>query len=387
MTEHLPIAIIGGGLGGLTAAAVLHKRGIQATVLELEPSSQSRTQGGMLDIHEDTGQRALKAAGLHDEFLTLVHSGGESMRIMDRSGTVLYADEDEGQLLRPEIDRGDLRGLLLGALPEDAIRWGSKVETVSLIADRRGAHLITLADGSVYTTDLLIGADGAWSRVRKLVSAALPQYSGISFIEADLHDADTRHPEQAAAMGAGMLFALGGDTGILGHRETDGTLHFYLGHRADEGWTDTIDFAETATAKRAVLELLRGWAAPLRGIVEDADGPLIPRRIHALPVGHRWEHVPGVTLLGDAAHLMSPFAGAGANLALYDGSELATAIADHPGDVEGALAVYEAELFERSREAAEESARSLEVIFSPDAPQSLVEMFAQFGDDEPGAGG
>lgn len=382
MTQHLPLAIVGGGLGGLTAAAVLHTRGIEATILEGEPNSSFRTQGGMLDIHEDTGQRALKAAGLHDQFLSLVHPGGESMRIMDKTSTVLYADEDEGQLLRPEIARGDLRDLILGALPHDTVRWGCKVETVAPVDGQPGVHLITLDDGSAYTTDLLIGADGAWSRVRTLVSVAVPRYVGISFIEADLHDADERHPVQAEVMGRGMMFALDGGTGLLGHRETDGTLHVYLGHRADEDWIDTIDFADTAAAKKAVLELLDGWAAPLRGMVEDADGPLIPRRIHALPVGHRWDRVPGVTLLGDAAHLMSPFAGAGANLALYDAARLATAIADHPAAVEDALALYEADLFERSREAADESARSLEVIFAPDAPRSLVDMFTRFGDDD-----
>ncbi|MEU8197130.1 NAD(P)/FAD-dependent oxidoreductase [Microbispora amethystogenes] len=378
MTEHLPIAIVGGGLGGLTAAAVLHRRGIRATVLEREPHRHTRTQGGMLDIHDDTGQLAIEAAGLRERFRTLVHAGGEAMRIMDRHGTVLYADTDDGRLVRPEIDRGDLRGLLLDALPEGAVRWGSDVRAVGPVGERPGHHLITLADGTTYTTRLLIGADGAWSRVRPLLSDARPRYSGISFVEADLHDADVRHPAEAEAMGPGMLFALDGGTGILGHRESDGSLHCYLGHRADERWLDGIDFTDAASARAEVLKLLDGWAAPLRGMIAGADGPLVPRRIHALPVGHRWDPVPGVTLLGDAAHLMSPFAGAGANLALYDASRLADAITDHPGDADAALSAYETELFGRSEEAAAESARSLEIIFAPDAPHGLVEMFARF---------
>jgi 2-polyprenyl-6-methoxyphenol hydroxylase-like FAD-dependent oxidoreductase len=271
VTEHLPIAIIGGGLGGLTTAAVLHRRGIHATVLELEPHRAARTQGGMLDIHADSGQRALKAAGRHEEFLTLVHPGGESLRIRDRTGALLHSDDDEGQLERPEIERGQLRDLLLGALPDEVIRWGSKVTAVipdDSVPDR---HHIRLGDGTEYTTGLLIGADGAWSQVRPLVSGAQPVYSGISFIEADILDADARHPALAATMGPGMLFALGGDTGILGHRESDGSLHFYLGHRAGETWVDSIDFGDRTAATRAVLRLLEGWSEDLRGLIVHAD--------------------------------------------------------------------------------------------------------------------
>ena len=75
---------------------------------------------------------------------------------------------------------------------------------------------------------------------------------------------------------------------------------------------------------------------------------------------------------------MSPFAGEGANLALYDGSQLALAIAGHRGETEAALAAYEADLFPRAAETARDSAASLDVIFGPDSPRGLVEMFASF---------
>jgi 2-polyprenyl-6-methoxyphenol hydroxylase-like FAD-dependent oxidoreductase len=118
-------------------------------------------------------------------------------------------------------------------------------------------------------------------------------------------------------------------------------------------------------------------------LIANADTPLTPRRIHALPVGHAWDRVPGVTLIGDAAHLMSPFAGEGANLAMYDGSELARALTEHPAEIEVALAQYERELFPRSTASAGESAESLELIFAPDAPKGLLEVFAAFGPPDP----
>ncbi|GAA2736351.1 hypothetical protein GCM10010360_32190 [Streptomyces nogalater] len=118
-----------------------------------------------------------------------------------------------------------------------------------------------------------------------------------------------------------------------------------------------------------------GWGERLRVLVGDADGALVPRRIHALPVGHRWDRAPGATLPGDAAHLMSPFVGEGANLALLDGAELGLALAAHPGDTEAAPAAYEARMFPRAEASAAESARGHELLFAADAPRGLVETF------------
>ncbi|MFF1703261.1 FAD-dependent oxidoreductase [Streptomyces sp. NPDC058252] len=376
--QHHPIAVIGAGLGGLTLARVLHVNGIEAAVFDLDASPTARTQGGMLDMHEESGQAALRTGGLYEEFRAIIHDGGEAMRILDKNATLRMEDDGAGGK-RPEVSRGALRDILLGSLPESTVRWGAKVTGVRTLAD--GRHEVTLADGETFTADVLIGADGAWSKVRPLVSDATPGYCGVSFVETHLRDADTRHPESAAVVGGGMLFALGEEKGFLGHRDGDGSLHIYVALRVPADWATSgaIDLGDTEAAKARLLDHFDGWDERLRRLIADADGALVARPIHALPVDHRWERTPGVTLLGDAAHLMSPFAGEGANLAMLDGAELATAIAAHPDDVEKALTAYEEALFPRAEEAAIASAANLDICFSPGAPQSLVDLMAAYG--------
>ncbi|MFB6597992.1 MULTISPECIES: FAD-dependent oxidoreductase [Streptomyces] len=370
--EHHPLLVVGAGLGGLTLARVLALHGVGCTVLDRDADRDARSQGGMLDLHEDTAQAALREAGLYEGFRRLVQPGGEATRVLDRHATVHHADDAEGG--RPEVHRAALRDLLLDALPAGTVRWGAQVTAATPLGG--GRHEVRLADGTTLTTDLLVGADGAWSRVRPLVSDAAPAYTGVSFVEADLTDADRRHPRAAALVGSGLLFALDQGKGLLAHREPGARLHTYVALRCPAELLDSLGLADRAAARRRVLAHFDGWDEGLRSLLADGDGPLVARPVHALPVGHRWERAPGVTLLGDAAHLMTPFAGEGANLAMLDGAELAAALLARPQDPERALATYEAALFPRGERAARESAESLELCFGPDAARRLAAMMS-----------
>jgi 2-polyprenyl-6-methoxyphenol hydroxylase-like FAD-dependent oxidoreductase len=160
-----------------------------------------------------------------------------------------------------------------------------------------------------------------------------------------------------------------------------GGRHIHLGAslRVPQDWTvkSGVDGSNAAAVRDILLEEFADWSVELKDLIRNCDDRIIPRLIYALPIGHCWARSPGVTLLGDAAHVMSPFAGEGANLAMLDATELALAIAEH-GD-ETALTQYETAMFPRSAAAAEKSAQGLDVCFAADAPKGLVDFFESMG--------
>ncbi|MFG2534259.1 FAD-dependent oxidoreductase [Streptomyces sp. NPDC048511] len=371
-TSTTPVTIVGAGLGGLTLARVLHVHGIAATVYESDPSAAARTQGGQLDIHEEDGQRALADAGLTEEFLAIIHAGADAARVLDQDGKLLLDIPGEGSMTRPEVLRGDLRQILLDSLPEGTVRWGRKVSGVRPLGD--GRHEVTFTDGATVTSELLVGADGAWSRVRPLLSDAKPSYIGTTFVETYLHDVDRRHAATAAAVGEGAMYALAPGKGIVAHREAGNVLHTYVELNRSAEWIADTDFTDPAAAGARIAAEFEGWAPELTALITDGGTAPVARMIHTLPDGHRWDRVPGVTLIGDAAHLMPP-SGDGANLAMYDGAELGKAIAAHPGDTEAALAAYEQAMFPRSARFYEDASEIIDICLGDNAPTSFIDFF------------
>lgn len=266
-----PVTVAGAGLGGLTLARVLHLEGVQVTVYDADASPVARTQGGQLDLHEHSGQLALHIAGLDAEYRSILHAGGAAQRVCDRHATVLGEVPDDGSMAKPEALRGDIRRILLQSLPPGTVQWGKKLSSATPLG--HGRHQLSFADGTFATTDVLVGADGTWSKVRSLLSAERPSYSGMSYIDTYLHDVDHQHPASAATVGNGAFYALEPDKGFLAHREADDVIHTYVVVPRPLDWFTRIDFGRPEATRTRIAAEFDGWAPELTASLPIATPP------------------------------------------------------------------------------------------------------------------
>ncbi|TCO61039.1 FAD-dependent oxidoreductase [Actinocrispum wychmicini] len=359
----MTIAIIGAGVGGLTLARVLHVHGIDTVVYERDTSPTARTQGGMIDLTVDGGQYAMRAADLEDELRAIARPEGQDLRLVDHTGTLFLQEDtpEDAPFDRPEVDRPVLRSTLINALPEGTIQWGRAYQSATRTGTGFDLHL---TDGTTAHCDLLVGADGARSRVRTLVTDAEPIHTGVTYVELAIPDIDRAHPDLAAMIGRGNYWAIGPHQNLSAQRNGDGTVRVYLSFRG----TDTVD-------KAGIKARYADWAPQFHALIDAAGDTVTTLPILMLPVGLTWPATPHVTLLGDAAHLMPPTAGEGANQAMRDAAELANAIAANPT----AIRDYETAMFDRSTQAARQSLANMEVFMSDKGAQGVLDLMQTWG--------
>ena len=401
------IAIVGGGPSGLALSLLLQQRGICPTIYELrsKPMPEELAKpSGMLDLHEESGLRVMRECGLWDGFQAAVGDCSEACRVLNPQGTVLHTDEGE-LASRPEIARNALTNLLIKNVSSDFVKWNHKITAVRDAHNATtGATEITLdlgANGTA-TYDFVVGADGAWSQVRKLLTDIKPFYSGAQFVTVTLRNASTKYPHLVELNGSGTLHALGGGNGIMTHRGPQDSIRVYAAvstpheHWAKAAGLEGKTAAEVKTTLLGDDKLFGKWAPPLQDLLATAcdedtkDNPNSPADIlplYMLPIGHRWERRTGATLVGDAAHLMTPWAGEGVNMALWDSLDLARALGRVPeaenaavwqAALEPWVREYEEAMLTRAQEKAEESAKNKDMLLSENGGQAMADMFKMF---------
>lgn len=366
------IAIIGAGPAGCMLARLLLLGNISATVFEGEASLDVRSQGGTLDLHEQTGLAAIRAAGLDDEYLKYARYDGAAIGICDKNAKfyVRFGASSHGN---PEIDRSELRSLLTRSLPEGTVKWSHRLLKVD---DDLTLHF---ESGETETGfDLIVGADGAWSRTRSFLTDEKPFFAGIAGHMLSIPDAVKSAPAVSKFINRGSIFAFSDGKSITGQQMGDGTIHSNAWVRQEKD----PRCVEVGTAtKETVLKNFDDWADELVDIVRAADENVKAHSLYMLPVGCRWQHRAGVTILGDAAHLMTPFAGEGVNLAFEDAMSLSSAIIGYSEDAKSSLdkrvAKFEEDMFVRAKRAQEMTDGMMRAMFfTVGAPRTSIESYA-----------
>ena len=405
MPSKTSIAIVGAGPAGLTLARLLQESNLPnttITIFEKDASARSRVlQGGTLDLHAETGLAALREMNLFSEFLQNARYDGDEMVLADKNATAIIhkpgskPPEDPSQLderaqfaARPEIDRTILQDILLASIDtaKTELNWDKKLQRVDA-----KAHILHFADGSTAGPfTLIVGCDGAWSKVRPVLTDVRPHYSGVSGMEMRINDCHDRFPDISKMVGSGMYACFGDNRMISAQRLSGNQVRFSSWGPREESWPqDVIDRAggDIEKVKEAVLAELVGWDPTIRKWIEPID-MAIPWPLYELPVGHTWEHKKGYTLISDAAHLMTPFSGEGVNIGMKDALELSKHIIKalkedgNEAALDDAIAQYEVEAFPRAKRANTETMTNKTTMFRDDSPVGMVVTMVQGLKDE-----
>jgi 2-polyprenyl-6-methoxyphenol hydroxylase-like FAD-dependent oxidoreductase len=381
LLENKQVAIIGGGPGGLTLARLLQQQGVNVKVYERDKDQFVRQQGATLDLHYDSGLKALRAGGLMDEFKKNYRPGAERVTITDNNAVVHYTEANKEPLwdldspyARPEIDRGPLRDLLIASLHKGTIEWNSKF--LELKANGTGWDLI-FENGTTAYADLVIAADGANTKVRKYITNIQRIYSGTTIVEGNIYNAATNAPRLWSLTNGGKIFAHWNSKTIVLSAKGEGSLSFYTITKEPEEWVKApgIDFTERKEVLSWFKQRFFDWSEDWHEIFSTDESYFVHRPQYYFPLDQHWQSLPNLTMLGDAAH-QTPPSGDGVNQAMLDALELYEAVCmETYNTVPEASASYEKRMLHRTSAVNEEALEQVDAMLSENNLQYMLDFF------------
>lgn len=359
LLSNKKVAIIGGGPVGLTMAKLLQQNDIDITVYERDTDPEARIWGGTLDLHKSSGQAAMKKAGLLQTYYDLALPMG--INFADRYGNILSTRNPtpENKFDNPEINRNALRKMLLDSLKSNTVIWDRKLIGLE---EQNGKWILDFENKPNATADLVIIANGGTSKSRKFVSDSEIEETGTFIVQGDIHQPEINCADFLRLCNGNRLMTAYQGNLLVANPLNNGALSYGIIFKKPEEWDNgkRLDFQNTDSVIEFLLKRFSNWGEEYKKLIRSTTF-FVGLPIKKFPLDKPWKSnrpLP-ITLIGDTAHLMQPFAGQGVNMGLMDTLTLCGNLTNGKFEtIQTAIDDYEQKMFVYATEAQEDSGKN-----------------------------